>query len=139
MAENKKHYIRVQGKLVEVTPEVYHVYYSTERHLLTLDEKDERNGKTLYSNLDTPEMLGEELLLDRDAISVEDAAIANILYQQLHRALAMLPKTERELIDALYFERLSERQISQRTGVHYMTIHSRKINILKKLRKLLGD
>lgn len=75
MAE--KYTVRVQGSLVEVTEEVYRAYYGIERHLLTLDEKDARNGKTLYSDLDTDETLGEEMLPDADAVSVEDAAIAH--------------------------------------------------------------
>lgn len=138
MAEKGKYIIRVQGSLVEVTEEVYRVYYGVERHLLTLDEKDERNGKTLYSDLDTMEVLGEEMLPDRNAVSVEDAAIALVLHDQLHRALDLLPPSERKLINALYFEGLSERQISKRAGVHYMTVHNRKIRILKKLSKLLN-
>jgi len=59
------------------------------------------------------------------------------MHQQLHRALRLLPKPEQELIYALYFQGLSERKLSQRMGIHYMTIHSRKVKILEKLRRLL--
>ena len=135
MAE--KYTVRVQGSLVEVTEEVYRAYYGIERHLLTLDEKDARNGKTLYSDLDTDEMLGEEMLPDTDAMSVEDAAIAHILRKRLQGALALLPSSERKLIDDIYFRNLSERQVSEKTGVHYMTVHNRKVRVLKKLAKLM--
>ncbi len=139
MAEERKYYVRVQGTRVEVTKEVYHAFYSVERHLLTLDEKDQRNGKILYSDLDTEDMLGEEMIPDYDAVSVEDAAIANVLYQQLHQALKLLPESERMLIHAIYFEGFSERKVSKRTGIHYMTIHSRKVSILKKLKELMDQ
>lgn len=135
MAE--KYIIRVQGELVEVTEEVYRAYHGIERRLLTLDEKDERNGKTLYSNLDTAETLGEEMIPDLDAVSVEDAAIALILREQLRRALALLTPAERTLIDGIYFKDLSERQVSKQTGVPYMTVHNRKVRILKKLSRLM--
>ena len=139
MAEERKYFVPIQGTPVEVTEEVYRAYYGIERHLLTLDEKDRRNGKILYSDLDTDEMLGEEMIPDYDAVSVEDAAIANIQYQQLHQALKLLPESERMLIHAVYFEGLSERKVAERTGIHYMTIHSRKVRILKDLEELMGQ
>ena len=61
MAEERKYRIRVDGILVDVSKEVYHAYYSIERHTRTLDEKDTRNGKVLYSELGTEEVLGEEM------------------------------------------------------------------------------
>lgn len=137
MAEKDRYIVRVQGKLVEVTEEVYRVYYGMERHLLTLDEKDERNGKTLYSDLDTAETVGEDMIPDRDAVSVEDAAIALVLHDQLHRALKLLPPAEQRLIFEIYFKGLSERQLSELTGIHYMTIHNRKVKALKKLGRML--
>jgi RNA polymerase sigma factor (sigma-70 family) len=135
MAE--KYIIRVQGELVEVTEEVYRAYYGIERHLLTLDEKDERNGKTLYSNLDTKETLGEEMIPDIDAISVEDAAISRILHEQLRQALTLLTPAEQKLIKQIYFQNCSERQVSKESGVPYMTVHNRKVRILKKLFNML--
>ena len=42
------------------------------------------------------------------------------------------------MIFALYFDGLSERQLSERTGVPSMTIHDRKIKILRKLKFLMN-
>lgn len=137
MAERKKRTVRVQGSLVEVTEEVYRAYYGMERHLLTLEEKDARNGTTLYSDLDTDGMLGEEMLPDANAVSVEDEAIARVLRKQLREALALLPASERKLIDDIYFRGLSERQVSEKTGDHYMTVHNRKVRILEELARLM--
>ena len=65
MAEERKYRIRVDGILVDVSKEVYRAYYSIERHTRTLDEKDIRNGKVLYSDLDTDELLGEDIVVSR--------------------------------------------------------------------------
>ena len=137
MAEKKIYHIKNSKASVEVSQEVYYAYHSVERHIRTLNDRDKRNGKISYDNLDTEDFLGEEMIPDRDAVSVEDAAIARVMQQQLHQALQLLPKPEQELIYAIYFQGLSERKLSQRMGIHYMTIHSRKVKILKKLRKLL--
>ena len=49
----------------------------------------------------------------------------------------MLARSEKELILAIYFEGLTERQLARRADLHHMTIHSRKIRILQKLKNLL--
>ena len=56
---------------------------------------------------------------------------------RLHSAIKLLEQSERELILAIYFEGLTERQLARRADLHHMTIHSRKIRILQKLKNLL--
>lgn len=75
----------------DVSKEVYRAYYSIERHTRTLDEKDIRNGKVLYSDLDTDELLGEDMIPDMTSERVEDSAIYSILREKLHQYLGMLP------------------------------------------------
>lgn len=137
MAEEKKYYIRVPEALVEVPKDIYLAYYQEKRHGRTLNEKDQRNGQMSYDEWDTAEMTGQDMIPDRDAVSVEDAAITNVLSDKLHRCLELLSDSDRQLIFALYFEGLSERQLSVRTGTHHMTIHSRKTAILRALKKMM--
>ena len=137
MAERKEYRIKVQGVLVEVTREVYLAYYSVERHARTLDEKDVRNGKVLYSALDTEETLGEEMIPDFGAARVEDVAIGNVLCEQLRQCLALLSEQDQDLIQALYFEGLTERQLSKRTGIPQRTINDRRNRAIARLKKML--
>ena len=137
MAEERKYRIRVDGILVDVSKEVYHAYYSIERHTRTLDEKDTRNGKVLYSDLDTDELLGEEVLPDRNAERVEDSAICSILCEELHYQLAMLPAQDRELIQALYFECLTEREYAKQIGISQKGVNKRRQKVLDKLRSMM--
>ena len=139
MAEHKKYYINVPGALVEVSEGVYFAYYQEKRRGRTLREKDERNGAVSYDGLDTPELTGQEMIPDRDAVSVEDAAIANILRDKLHRCLALLDEPDRQLIQALYFEGLSERKYAKRVGIPQQTISDRKRRVLARLKKLLEN
>lgn len=93
----------------------------------------------LYSNLDTFETLGEEMIPDMSVVAVEDMVIARLMSEKLHRCIALLPKDEQNLIQAIYFDQLSERKLSKKTGVHYMTLHDRKIRIIRKLRKMMEE
>ncbi len=137
MAGERKYRIRVDGVLVEVSREVYRAYYSIERHTRTLDEKDTRNGKVLYSDLDTDELLGEEMIPDMTSDRVEDSAIYSILRKELHEYLAMLPAQDMELIQALYFECLTEREYAQRIGISPKGVNKRRQKVLDKLRAMM--
>lgn len=136
MAE--KYYVRVRGELVLVTSEVYKACYQTKRRVKTLYEKDERNGLVSYDSMDTEDMLGEETIPDRSLPSVEDAAIDNLLREKLHYCLKQLPESDQELLHALYFEELSERQLADKLGIHYMTVHNRKARLLRVLKKMMN-
>jgi RNA polymerase sigma-70 factor (ECF subfamily) len=53
------------------------------------------------------------------------------------QALARIPKEHREVLTLAYFEGLSQREISQRTGVPMGTIKSRTTAALKRLHRSL--
>lgn len=137
MAEGRKYYIRVPGALVEVSGDVYFAYHQEERRARTLEEKDRRHGLTRYSGLDTAELCGEELIPDRSAPGVEEAAMANALREELYRCLAMLPRQEREILFALYFENISERKYAELLGVSQNAVHKRRYKALDELRRLM--
>lgn len=139
MAEKKEYFIKIENQQIQVSETVYRTYYGLQRRDKTLEEKDQRNGRMLYSNLDTSETLGEEMIPDMSAAAVEDMVIAKLMSERLHRCINLLPKGEQELIHAIYFEQLSERKLSKKTGVHYMTLHDRKIRIIRKLRKMMEE
>ena len=137
MAEERKYRIRVDGILVDVSKEVYRAYYSIERHTRTLDEKDIRNGKVLYSDLDTDELLGEDMIPDMTSERVEDSAIYSILRVKLHQYLGMLPPQDMELIQALYFECMTEREYAQQIGISQKGVNKRRQKVLDKLRTMM--
>lgn len=108
-----------------------------ERHTRTLDEKDIRNGKVLYSDLDTDELLGEDMIPDMTSERVEDSAIYSILREKLHQYLGMLPPQDMELIQALYFECMTEREYAQQIGISQKGVNKRRQKVLDKLRTMM--
>lgn len=135
MAEEKSYYVRIHGNIIEVTEEVYLTYYRMDRRARFLKEKDEQNGTVNYSNLDTEDTLGEEMIPDTTSPSVESVAIHSILKQKLYESLGQLCAEDRELLQALYFEELSERQYSERTGIPQRTVNYRRRRAVDRLRK----
>lgn len=84
-----------------------------------------------------------ERLLEKDeqfaeeAVSVEEQAIRNIQHRQLHKALSLLSEEERVLMEQLYFEGRTEREIAEERSVYHNAIHKQKNRVLDKLRKNL--
>lgn len=99
-----------QGQIVEVVPSREDSY----ERLLEMDEQ-----------------------FAEDAASVEEQAIHNILIQQLHKALSLLSEDERLLMEQLYFEGRTEREIAKERGVYHNAIHKQKNRVLDKLKKIL--
>jgi len=137
MAEEKKYCIKVPGVMVEVTEDVYLAYFRARRRWTAQDERNTYNGVVSYDAMDTEEMLGEETIPDSAAPSVEDMALDRLLQEKLHHCLAELSIPEQNMLQALYFEGMSERQFSKKVGIPQRTIHDRKHRVLGKLKKML--
>lgn len=130
-------FIKIRGKLIAVTEDVYYTYYHMSRQRRTQAEKEERRRVASYDALDTNDGLGIDLLVDEESPSVEDTVIARVMAEKLHRCLALLPDRERSLLKKIYFGEMSERKVAQNLGIPCMTVHNRKIRALRKLRKMM--
>lgn len=128
------YFIKVDGVPVRVSEAVYHAYHYYRRKEKTWEEKDERNGVVSYDALDTEQTCGEEAF--PDPISMENTVITNVLTEQLHIQMAKLPQEDQELLQALFFECLSEHAYSRKTGIPQRTIHDRKVRVIKRLRDI---
>ena len=135
--KTKVYTIPVEGTRIQVTHEVYQAYYGYERHLRTLEEKDTRNGTVWYSDLDTEETLGEEMIYDPNAPAVETVAVTHVMQKALRKALTQLPEEDYRLIRMLYYEGKTIRQVAQLLCLPTMTTDYRKERAIKQLKKLL--
>ena len=79
-----------------------------------------------------------EQFVDENSFT-ENLVENKMMKEKLQECLLLLNSAERSLIEALYYQEKTERELSKETGVHYSTIHSRKKKILEKLKKLLEN
>lgn len=138
MAGKDVYYIKIRGALVQVTEDVYLEYFRTRRRWYAQGERDTYNNVVSYNAMDNEEMLGEEMIFDVASPSVEDLALDELLRKKLHDCLAELSKPDQEMLQALYFDGLSERQLAQRLGIHHMTVHNQKVRLLGRLREMMS-
>ena len=137
MADKEKYLIRIQGKLIEVSEDVYYAYFQMERQERTQEEKYQRNHVVSSDALDNSETVGVEGVADLEKPSMEELIMAKELRDRLHHAIEALPKAERELIRAIYFEEMTEKEYAKLTGMSQTGISYRRRNILSKLKLFL--
>jgi RNA polymerase sigma factor (sigma-70 family) len=146
--------IVVDGEPIKVSADIYKEYARSARQLeyIEHDLKCDRVlqdtlGRVAYDAEGRPTILPElEVSLDKlmdeawdfpSDDQPEDTVLRHIETDALHRCLDMLDVGERTLIQALFFERKTEREYSAETGIPRKTINNRRRVILEKLKKLL--
>ena len=132
---------------IEITPDVLHVLRTSDRKMRYMEhqlkterfveDQEQRVAKFLPSRETSLDEMIEKEQFAAEQPSWEDELLHQELICRLHSAIKLLEQSERELILAIYFEGLTERQLARRADLHHMTIHSRKIRILQKLKNLL--
>ena len=141
--------MRVRGRDVEVTDEVYMAYTQSDRKMRYFenDLKTERFvlGKegqvveVIPSREDSLDRLMDENAqqFPSDEESVENTVLHKLEVDKLHTALAMLTPEEQALIQALFFEERSESEMAVELGISQPAVYKRKVKILKKLKLFL--
>lgn len=131
-----RYFLPLHGCLMEVPFEEYKKEYQNRRRCKYIQEEARLKGEVSYHALESEDKNGEEIIRDLYT-DVENEAIMHIMCGMLRKALKELTETERELIEALYYHGLTERQYARAHGVLHNAVHKRKTRILSKLKKII--
>lgn len=116
-------------------------YAEAEAEMLLQNSKDEipeqEHGVMSYDALDNAETVGQENIADAGSPGLEENIIAEELRSRVRHAVAALPKAERELIQAIYYEGLSERVYAKQHGISQRGANKQRRKILSKLKMFL--
>lgn len=134
----------------EASDEIIAVLRTTERKMQyqeydlkmeqTIVDQTELTVEIIPSREDSYErLLDMDMQFQDESTSAEDLAIKNFQAQQLHKALSVLSEDERYLIDQLYFQEKTERELAAQLGVSQNAINKRRQRILERLRGLLKN
>lgn len=132
----------------EASEEVIAVLRTTERKMQyqEVDLKTERMVVNQESQMVTvipsredslERLLEQNVQFIEELDSAEELAIRNIQIQQLHRALSLLPEDERLLIQRIFFEERTERDLAREYRMSQKGINKRRKKILERLRELM--
>ncbi len=108
--------------------------YDLKTEQIIISQKD-KSITTIPSREDSLERLAEqEVQFAGEAESVEETVLRRLQYVQLHKALSLLSGDERELIERLFFQNQTVREVAVDMGIYPNAVHKRKKRILKKLK-----
>lgn len=142
---SKKHIIRIDGKTVEVSEEIYTYIMRSDWNNYYAEIKRKRERIRINSKKETVKIIpSREDSLDRlmaigtefanDSEPIAEAAIRKITVQ---KALEQLTADERFIIVRIYFEGNTERELAEEMHKTQQNIHKMKRRILCKLYEIL--
>lgn len=137
MSEDKKYTIIVKKQRVEVSEAVYRAYHK-EREAERYQRKCIKDNEYSLERFQEDGVNAEYLIVHVHP-DIVDKLIQQEQLQALYLALKLLSVEERSLIEELFFNEKSERNLAAELGIANMTLHDRKHRILKKLKKLLEN
>ena len=135
--DKREYFIYVKGKAVPVSEEVYKAYWKITEHEKYLQRKDWKYDVIPFSAMDYDGHFVDNITDER--IDIEKIVEVKMQIEELNKALAILTKKERELIEAIFYKEESLRAIGKKEKVSYQAIGKRRDKVLEKLRKLLED
>ena len=140
MKDKKNYYLFLGDLKVDVSEEVYKGYWQETNRENYLKRLDKENRLGYFSEFVSDEVgrSMEERLIDK-AVDLEKLVEVKIQIEALNRALDNLSPEEREIIQALFYEEIPQRDLAKKLNISQGAVFRRKEKILKKLKVLLED
>ena len=131
-------FIPVQGCLLEVVREQYAEFYKDKERWRYLKKLDTNHSLLSLEGFTDSEGNAIDFVVD-EAVDVAETVVRAMMVDRLKAALPLLSDSEQTLIQAIFFEELSEREVGLRLGVTQSVVNKRKAKILAKLRKIMEN
>ncbi len=125
-------YIYVDGKKVYVTDKVYRAYKKEKNHADYLDRMQMKNKVFGFGDYN----LSVEDIPD-DNVDIENIIKTKMLIEDLYRAIDTLSDEEKYIVNSLFFEERTIRDVAKLKNVSSKKIFNLKHKILEKLKELL--
>lgn len=128
--ENKTVYcLRLNGKWMQVTKEVYSIYKSSYQKMYREYQRDK-------DAVELTEYVENKYVKEANSLN---SIVLNEMKDRLEKAIQLLSDDEIRVIQAYFYDEQSERQIAEKLGISKTALHYRKQKILNKLKKILDQ
>lgn len=125
--------IKIKNELISVSEEVYITYYKMARRERYLNEVSLKKDLS-YNQLIVKEYPIEIKMIEPQKL-IEDEVIENIMIDKMTKAIKNLNDNEIFIINELFFNAKSERELADLMNIPRTTLHSKKIKIINKIKK----
>ncbi len=133
-----KLFIPVQGCLLEVVREQYADFYKEKERWRYLKKLDTNYKLLSLEGVTDSEGNMLDFVVD-EAVDIAETVVHAVMVDRMKTAMLLLSDSEQALIQAIFFEELSEREVGLRLGITQSVVNKRKAKILAKLRKIIEN
>ena len=133
-----KLFIPVQGCLLEVVREQYADFYKEKERWRYLKKLDTNYKLLSLEGFTDSEGNVLDFVVD-EAVDIAETVVHAVMVDRMKTAMLLLSDSEQALIQAIFFEELSEREVGLRLGITQSVVNKRKAKILAKLRKIIEN
>lgn len=133
-----KLFIPIQGCLLEVVREQYTDFYRDKERWRYLQKLDIKNSLLSLDGFVDDEGNALDFIAD-ETVDIAETVVNAVMVDRLKVALPLLSDSEQALIQAIFFDGLSEREVGLRLGLTQSVVNKRKVKILAKLRKMIEN
>ena len=133
-----KLFIPVQGCLLEVVREQYADFYREKERWRYLKKLDTNYKLLSLEGFTDSEGNVLDFVVD-EAVDIAETVVHAVMVDRMKTAMLLLSDSEQALIQAIFFEELSEREVGLRLGITQSVVNKRKAKILAKLRKIIEN
>lgn len=127
-----KYFFKIKGSFVEISKEVYFTCKNSYRKIHR-DNKRDYEILAHYEDIDLA-ISHSNFLVTFDIVNY---VYKNTLYENLHLAIKSLTEYEQNIIELIYLQDKTEREVATILNIPNTTLHNKKVRILKKLKKYL--
>ena len=127
-----------QYEKVETTKEIYNEFRRGEWRIEKNDDKH-RGNETPFIEL----IGGDDGAFENFSEFIDNSQNPKCIFaeqiqiESLYSAMDMLSDLDKQLLQALFFDGMTEREYADLTGVFRNAVHKRKVRILAKLKKIM--
>ncbi len=133
-----KLFIPIQGCLLEVVREQYTDFYRDKERWRYLQKLDTKNRLLSLDGFTDSEGNPLDFITD-EAVDIAETVVNAVMVDRLNAALPLLSDSEQELIQAIFFDGLSEREVGARLGITQSVVNKRMVDRLNAALPLLSD
>ena len=134
---DKKYYLFVNGKKIEVSEEIYKVYWQEKNHENYLKQIDKKNHLLLFLSLDQDGHFEGNVADDK--CDLNKVIQTQIMIKAVRDAVSKLTDEEKEIIQRLYYDDETLRMVAKDKKISHPAMIKRRDKILRKLKDLLKD
>ena len=133
-AFRRRRFWMFDGTLLEVTEAEFRQLNKDANHRFYLHTQEQNADVRTISEEAVTE---QDLLWGAPHEGFEERTLQRIVCESVKEVLAVLPDDEKALVQALFYEGVTERALAKQWGLTHGAIHQRKLKLLDKLRLLL--